>query len=315
MGESGQPMPDEAALYSATRPNVTNADDEAKRERTPGVPLEDGSMPLITLDDLPDDPAKFDARIADTLPPRQFYFENDGVPFFPQRGLTLLTGLAKQGKTQFANILVGLTLAPDGFNFGTLTCRQRPSQILWIDTEQDMEDVRDNQRRCAHIAGVSLDEFDKRVPTFCMRPVNWEEKRRYLYHYIEQVQPDFLVLDGVRDIMQDFNDIKESLATWDILRSITDSGIAVLTMIHTNDAKSDKIRGHLGTELQNKMSDRINVHVEPGGALLQEVTWEPTADFPSVPKKYFCAEHSSRRRVWDSPVNYAFTDRGTLAAL
>lgn len=67
-------------------------------------------------------------------PEPEFLLEIDGVGVIPAGGLTLVTGAAKQGKTQWLAAMIATAIS--GQSFGGMRCRNRVKSCLWIDTEQ-----------------------------------------------------------------------------------------------------------------------------------------------------------------------------------
>jgi hypothetical protein len=89
-------------------------------------------------------------------------------------------------------------------------------------------------------------------------------ERRYetIKKAIEAIQPDAVFIDGIRDIIGDFNDNAESSTLVGELMAIAESrGICIWNTLHMNPRpKNDdesKMRGHLGTELGNKITDTL----------------------------------------------------------
>ena len=79
---------------------------------------------------------------------------------------------------------------------------------------------------------------------------------------IEATSPDFVVIDGVRDIIGDFNNNEQSseLVT-DLMALAEDRQICIWLALHMNprmrNDDDSKMRGHLGTELGNKVTDTL----------------------------------------------------------
>lgn len=87
---------------------------------------------------------------------------------------------------------------------------------------------------------------------------------------VEAVRPDLVVVDGIRDLVLDFNEPKEcGRLLNDLMKLCTDYHCGMVTIIHSN--KGDRnARGHLGTELMNKSETVVelkkngnSVSVEP----------------------------------------------------
>ena len=74
----------------------------------------------------------------------------------------------------------------------------------------------------------------------------------------------FIVFDVVTDCIENFNDVRESMKFVDLLNeTINDHNVTFLCVIHENPAAgNDKGRGHLGTELNNKASQVMQIGFE-----------------------------------------------------
>jgi hypothetical protein len=71
--------------------------------------------------------------------------------------------------------------------------------------------------------------------------------------------PLFVVLDVTSDCIEDFNRVDKSMELIDMLGcSINEHNVTFLCILHENPG-SEKMRGHLGTELNNKSSTVIQI--------------------------------------------------------
>ncbi len=82
----------------------------------------------------------------------------------------------------------------------------------------------------------------------------------YLKHLRTTIDsPLFVVLDVTSDCIEDFNRVDKSMELIDMLgRSINEHNVTFLCILHENPG-SEKMRGHLGTELNNKSSTVIQI--------------------------------------------------------
>jgi hypothetical protein len=128
--------------------------------------------------------------------------------------------------------------------------------ILWFDTEQGKQHVYDVRDKIKQLTGQDLN--------ICtIRKYSAEEKRDYIKATVEKwpTRPKIVVIDGIRDLIKDFNSIEESsiVVTW-LENLITTHDIHSFNVLHENKNPLDKNpRGHLGTELANKCQTEISV--------------------------------------------------------
>lgn len=221
---------------------------------------------------------------------RQFLFSCNGVPLIPKGSITALCGSKKQGKTQFLVVMAAVMMS--GRPFGSLRRETAPQSILWIDTEQELEEVEDCMDRLYNLIGLPEDTPYEDAGLHLM--TTWEcdngfERMQYAQQAIDDLDPDVIIIDGARDLLNDFNDVTQSndVATW---LAKNKAGRNIFTVIHTNDG-SEKMRGHLGTEIGNKSSDIFLVTKKSG---------------------VFEAAHESRKKELPRPFAFKFDENSEL---
>ena len=89
---------------------------------------------------------------------------------------------------------------------------------------------------------------------FNVRTESWQERMPLLMAAIDMCRPDLVILDGVRDLVDDINngqlahDVTERL-----MRVAQQARCCIVCVIHQNKAAEDRtLRGSIGTELTNK---------------------------------------------------------------
>jgi hypothetical protein len=90
----------------------------------------------------------------------------------------------------------------------------------------------------------------------------YQKRFRLIKYAIDTLTPDIVFIDGIRDIIGDFNDNQSSAALVNDLMEIAQSrNICIWNALHLNPRPGNddesKMRGHLGTELGNKVSDTL----------------------------------------------------------
>lgn len=235
--------------------------------------------------------ARLDMSAEMTAP--DFRFKIGGVEMCPSGGITAISGHAKQGKSQYLIILAAAAMS--GRPFGNLQRVTASQKILWIDTEQSPFDVYTNMSRLYHLAGIADKTDTEKVglSVYMLRPFSPADRRLLITAAIEQHNPDIVIIDGVRDLLNNFNDEVESndVITWLLQTSNQLPHANIFCVLHTNDG-SDKMRGHLGTELFNKCADRFDVSKNNG---------------------YFSAAHFSRHAEAMDKLNFYIDNEGNLA--
>ena len=220
------------------------------------------------------------------LPPMEFLLKLFDVPCCPRGELVAFTGKAKSGKTFVMSMMMAAASAAEALAFRRTTFE--PLQVLWIDTEQSDQSTQDilrnrlipmvissppklggargglNERTDSLVqttppAGTPPDSGGESFPEgmydiFNVRTESWQERMPLLLAAIDLCRPDLVILDGVRDLVDDINngqlahDVTERL-----MRVAQHARCCIVCVIHQNKAAEDRtLRGSIGTELTNK---------------------------------------------------------------
>lgn len=221
--------------------------------------------------EITEDKLKYRNYILDlSLPTNEprFMFSISGVPTIPQGELIGIKGRAKMGKSQFEYYLIAVMLS--GAYRGNVRPLQDRYKILLFDTEQSQVSLKKCCQRALKFAGLPTDKNDTRFLPFFMRPLSIEERRNVIADAVEAEKPDIVFIDGVRDLLQDFNSLDQSndLIQW-LLSLTAEYGCTIVSVLHQNKSKDDgNMRGHLGTELLNKLTDCFEISKKDGKFLV-----------------------------------------------
>lgn len=252
-------------------------------------------MGVNVLQELSTEQAKFKAKITEDrfkyknhvldlsqpINEPKFLFSIGNIPSIPAGELIGIKGRAKQGKSQWEYILISVMLA--GISKGEIKPLQPHYKVLLFDTEQSQASLKKCCQRSLKFAGLPTDKNDIHFLPFFMRPLTIEERRKTIEDAIKEEKPDIIFIDGVRDLLQDFNSLEQSneLIQW-LLSLTAEYGCTIVSVLHQNKAKDDgNMRGHLGTELLNKLADCFEVSKKDGKFLVSctDSRNVPCADF------------------------------------
>ena len=151
------------------------------------------------------------------LPKMDFLFRLFGKPCFPRRELVAITGKAKSGKTFVSSMLIACCQQRDVLSFHR-EC-EKPLRVLWFDTEQSDESTQDILKNRiipmmkTHPQPLP-DLFTPRpnregtglFDIFNVRAVEWKLRRSLLIDAVNMCKPDLVIVDGIRDLVNDIND-------------------------------------------------------------------------------------------------------------
>lgn len=200
------------------------------------------------------------------LKPMEFLFHLFGKPCFPRRELVAITGKAKSGKTFVTSMLMACCQSRDVLAFQRIG--EEPLRVLWYDTEQSDESTQDILRnRVMKLAAdkhglaqtseevrESPCQSDAIFDVFNVRGVAWKERRDLLCEAVTRCMPDLVIVDGIRDLVNDINDgVLAQEVMEELMHLATQHDCCIVCVLHQNKSGEDhNLRGWIGTELMNK---------------------------------------------------------------
>jgi len=196
------------------------------------------------------------------LPKMDFLFRLFGKPCFPRRELVAITGKAKSGKTFVSSMLIACCQQRDVLSFHR-EC-ETPLRVLWYDTEQSDESTQDilknrimRMTRDSVVRQPTLFDESRAEPPldiFNVRAVEWKHRRSLLVEAVNMCKPDLVIVDGIRDLVNDINDgVLAQEVMEELLHLATEAECCIVCVLHQNKGGEDhNLRGWIGTELMNK---------------------------------------------------------------
>ena len=194
------------------------------------------------------------------IPKRRFLFEMFDKPCFARGELVGITGRVKSGKTFFTSMLMALGVCNEVM--GIRRIDPKPLRVLWMDTEQSEESTQ--EILCDRIMklwqrnmpeGESIDNFPSEMfDIFNVRADAWQDRLPLLETAIKEYHPDLVILDGIRDLVNDINDgILSQQVIECLMHLASETECCIVSVLHQNKASEDKnLRGWIGTELTYK---------------------------------------------------------------
>ena len=214
-------------------------------------------------------------------PPR-FTLSWKGVPFAPLGGIHNITGQSGNGKTMTIAQFIATILCGE---FGNLRYElfddNRPKRVLYIDTEMEKDNTIALKNRVLTMAGRDIngqyDDFviemyrdleevkaldkdrkpilDKHGRPTYINPaiVRWRKTLKAIWQY----KPTVVFIDGVIDVVADFNDnIECQELIFKCMKLASHYDISLWCVLHQNPG-GEKLVGHLGSFLERKVTDVI----------------------------------------------------------
>lgn len=188
--------------------------------------------------------------------PIDFCFEHDGIAFCPKGDVQAIKAPQKNGKTFLLTLLMGAALRGEYLG---VRCLVRNPRVLYVDTEQHPRNTRQVFRRVCLIAGIDGYVKHENLNMLSLRMAeSVEDIKKAIHLKVKYFQPDIVCLDGLVDLLYDFNDLRESKeVVTEISKMALEHNCCVLAVLHTNPSDETKMRGHVGTILSQKASDVV----------------------------------------------------------
>lgn len=132
-------------------------------------------------------------------------------------------------------------------------------KVLVIDTEMAKAHTYKTARRIHRLMGWESDRNNDRLTVLSLREYAPTDRAEIFKEAIEHFRPELVFLDGVRDLVKDFNSVEESTQTVGMLMKLsTDYDCHICSILHENKGNG-QLRGHLGTEVINKSESVLSV--------------------------------------------------------
>ena len=213
--------------------------------------------------------------------PEPYYMlEYNGVPFSTIGGLGAISGQKKNGKsfvlTQLMAAVLGngcertkLFLPGLKVPERTLEYLGHEPRVLYVDTEMEKLNSAKVLRRVHWLCEWDMKYPNERFNVLWLKNMPKDgDKRPYKQRYdlirlaIDALSPDIVFIDGLRDLLASINDEESGTQILDELASMAEERhMCIWNALHQNpNGKTDddaKMRGWIGTELGNKVSDTL----------------------------------------------------------
>ena len=211
-------------------------------------------------------------RASDTYknPPQIIWIDNSTIATLGN--FSASTGKAKSKKTFNISAIVAAALA----NGSVLNYRaQLPEgkrRVLYVDTEQSRFHCHNVLERILKLAGLPTGIDSENLDFIGLREYS-PKVRLQVVDYALRTNSGYglVIIDGIRDMMLDINNATESVSLINTLMkwsSVYD--IHIHCVLHLNKG-DDNVRGHIGTELNNKAETVLVITKDSKDSNISEV--------------------------------------------
>ena len=209
--------------------------------------------------------------------------EFNGVPFAKVGGLAAISGQKKNGKSFVLTQLMAAILNDGNDRTNqylpglkvperTIEYLGHKPKVLYVDTEMEKLSSAKVLRRVHWLCNVDMSQPfpDDRFSVLWLKSMPKDDmakpyKRRYelIRMAIDAIQPDVVFIDGLRDLLASINDEESGTTILDELGTLAEERrMNIWLALHQNpgkaaDSDEAKMRGWIGTELGNKVSDTL----------------------------------------------------------
>lgn len=200
---------------------------------------------------------RIDLSVEPSPPPALLYMrvKDKLIPYFTLKALSLITGKAKTRKT-FLTVLLAASYL--GYKNSLIEADpDRKGTVLVVDTEQAPYQVHRMMKRICRMIG---EDNPTRLQAYSLKTLEPKQKADFI-EYKLKTTPDinFVIIDGIRDLVFDINSPEES--TRIIVRLMqwcADYDVHITNVLHQNKGDANA-RGHLGSEAVNKADTVLSV--------------------------------------------------------
>lgn len=185
-----------------------------------------------------------------------------GVGTMPKGDIVAVKAKSKNGKTFLCTIFAAAILGDR--NFGFTGVNSGVCKVVYIDTEQNLQNTAALVKRIHSLLGWDIQRNNERLIAYNLRTMDIPKRYPFVAERTRYHHPTLTIIDGIADLISDFNDISQSSETINKLMQLSsDNNACVVCVLHTNKAANDnQMKGHLGTLLLQKAAEVWEVKKE-----------------------------------------------------
>lgn len=186
-------------------------------------------------------------------------FKQDHIGIGNDGEMIVVAGGSKSRKSAFSSMAVASCLEGGMGEALMFKSDLQKRNVLHLDTEQGDADYYKAIKEMFWQANIKNGYNPRNFHSYRLTDYDLETKISYLDYKVNQLKNIGLVwLDGIVDLVKDYNNLEESKMLVDYLRQLASKhNFLLLTVLH-NARSTGAMRGHLGSFLENKAKAVVN---------------------------------------------------------
>lgn len=196
--------------------------------------------------------------------PPKWTLQHKGINFAKRGDLLIVGGKAGHGKSAFMSQIMAAILCGQ---FGSTKCviQNEAPVVLYIDTEQSEDDTIAIKNRVCLLANMDYTKDNDRFKVARLRDTTQPlDRYKQILQLIWDIKPTVVFIDGLLDIVHDYNDQEEcSLIIRELMAVSTALNISMWCVLHENPM-TDKLVGSLGSIAERKVTDVFIIRKHKG---------------------------------------------------
>ena len=205
-----------------------------------------------------DDKQRYLIDLAKTYSEPSYLIKSGSVGTIPRGDIIAVKAKSKNGKTFLCSIFAAVAM---GAEWGSLNAVENGCKVMFVDTEQNEKNVARVARRIHALVNIDIHKNSGRLLCYALRKMDMNKRWQFIQDRVSEERPDLLIIDGIADLIADFNNIGESQEIiGKLMATSTEFNLSIIFVLHTNKSKDDSnMKGHLGTMAVQKCSDVFEV--------------------------------------------------------
>ena len=187
--------------------------------------------------------------------------------------LCILTGKPKARKTSFLHSFIASGLMDDSVWGIRTKLPAEKFEICLIDTEQSLFDLYQSMARLSNMIGKKLTEINN-FSVYSTRSGDVEKTMQVIETIcIKNPQIGLICIDGLIDLVNDINDVREAKSAINFLKKLADQyNVALIGIIHQNKSTNYSL-GHLGSFASRFAQSELSIEKNDDGTSTMGATY------------------------------------------